>query len=152
MSSGAVLPAAAHAPSRAAHATTPPWPRTRQQYSNERMHALGPRLAPHTVVHLRVQIEEMAAGKKLVVMINPQWTGGQIVSDFGIFGRKKKEAFVNSFTTTYSLQTKRMCGEDIRCAPPDATKCSTHPLEDTPQQAFNRACAVAGHGPVRAGR
>jgi hypothetical protein len=61
-----------------------------------------------------LQIQELAVGKKLVIMINPQWTGGQVVSDFGFFGRKKKEEFVNTFKTTYSLQTKRMCGEDVR--------------------------------------
>jgi hypothetical protein len=63
-----------------------------------------------------MQIEDMAKGKKLVIMINPQWAAGQIISDFGIFGRKRKEDFVDSFTTTYSFQSKRMCGEDIRCA------------------------------------
>lgn len=61
-----------------------------------------------------MQIQRLAEGKKLVLMINPQWTGGQVVSDFGFFGRQKKEDFVKTFDTTYSLQTKRMCGEDIR--------------------------------------
>ena len=61
------------------------------------------------------QVEQMADGKKLVVMINPQWHGGQVISDFGLFGRKKKEDFVNSFETSYSLQTKRIAGEDARC-------------------------------------
>ena len=62
-----------------------------------------------------LQIQKLAEGKKLVLMINPQWADGQIVSDFGLFGRKKKEDFVNAFDISYSFQTKRMCGEDVRC-------------------------------------
>lgn len=62
-----------------------------------------------------LQIRSMAEGKKLVLLINPQWSEGQVVSDFGIFKRKQREDFVNTFVTTYSFQTKRMVGEDVRC-------------------------------------
>ena len=61
-----------------------------------------------------LQIQKLAEGKQLVLMINPQWAAGQVVSDFGLFGRKKKEEFVASFEVSYSFQTKRMCGEDVR--------------------------------------
>ena len=98
----------------------------------------------------------MSKDKKLVIMINPQWTGGQIVSDFGIFGRKKKEDFVNSFTTTYSLQTKRMCGEDIRYALWAAVRCgfATHATTCNAQTRCNSSQHVQSMTvvPARAGR
>jgi hypothetical protein len=51
-----------------------------------------------------------------VLLINPQWQGGQVVNDFGLFGRKKKEEFVNSFDTSYGIRSLRISGETLWCA------------------------------------
>lgn len=60
------------------------------------------------------KIQQLAEGKQLVLLINPQWQSGQVISDFGLFGRKKKEEFVQSCTKTYTLKAMRITGEDIR--------------------------------------
>lgn len=61
------------------------------------------------------KVAEMAQGKKLVLLINPQWRSGQVISDFG-FGKQKKlaEQFLSDFVLSYGLQQRRMLGEDIR--------------------------------------
>lgn len=41
----------------------------------------------------------------------------QVVSDFGFFGRKKAEEFLESFEDTYYLRQLRISGDSIRCAP-----------------------------------
>lgn len=64
-------------------------------------------------VHL--QIETMAAGKDTTLLINPQWRGGQVISDFGLFFRKQKEEFVASFTPVYSVTPKRVSEMNIWC-------------------------------------
>lgn len=60
-----------------------------------------------------VQIEAMASGKELVILINPQWRSGQVISDFGLFFRKQKEAFVATFTPVYSVTPKRVSERNI---------------------------------------
>lgn len=52
---------------------------------------------------------------ELFLLINPQWQGGQVISDFG-FGRRKQqiEEFVNEFEFTYSLKQYRIQGRDIK--------------------------------------
>eukprot|EP00963_Diacronema_lutheri_P010348 scaffold1019_cov338-Pavlova_lutheri.AAC.25 len=61
------------------------------------------------------KVAEMARGKRLVLLINPQWRSGQVISDFGL-GKKKKlaEQFLSDFVLSYGLQQRRMLGEDIR--------------------------------------
>eukprot|EP00475_Leptophrys_vorax_P030836 TRINITY_DN46507_c0_g1_i1.p1 TRINITY_DN46507_c0_g1~~TRINITY_DN46507_c0_g1_i1.p1 ORF type:complete len:359 (+),score=6.22 TRINITY_DN46507_c0_g1_i1:142-1077(+) len=66
-------------------------------------------------------VQELA-GKdpnRTVIMVNPQWQPGQVVSDFG-FGRRRKEAeeFLGSFLTAYSLRRTR-----IRSAEVTVVKC-----------------------------
>lgn len=41
----------------------------------------------------------------------------QVVSDFGFFGRKKAEQFLESFEDTYYLRQMRISGDSVRCAP-----------------------------------
>eukprot|EP00250_Pteridium_aquilinum_P034650 c7880_g1_i1 orf=136-1098(-) len=50
-----------------------------------------------------------------LLLVNPQWQGGQVISDFG-FGaqRKSREEFVASFNTVYYLKQLRILGEDVR--------------------------------------
>ena len=59
------------------------------------------------------EIEKRAEKKELVLLINPQWRTGQVVSDFGIFGRRRKEEFVATFETAYSVTPKRAAGRTI---------------------------------------
>eukprot|EP00892_Ulva_mutabilis_P009903 jgi/Ulvmu1/7285/UM035_0073.1 len=59
------------------------------------------------------EIEKMASGKDTVVLINPQWRGGQVISDFGLFFRKQKEEFVATFTPVYSVTPKRVSERNI---------------------------------------
>ena len=40
----------------------------------------------------------------------------QVVSDFGFFGRKKAEQFLESFEDTYYLRQMRISGDSVRCA------------------------------------
>lgn len=42
---------------------------------------------------------------------------GQVVSDFGFFGRKKAEEFLESFEDTYYLRQLRISGDSVRCVP-----------------------------------
>mmetsp|Transcript_21078 Transcript_21078/g.66789 ORF Transcript_21078/g.66789 Transcript_21078/m.66789 type:complete len:252 (-) Transcript_21078:83-838(-) len=52
---------------------------------------------------------------KLVMIVNPQWQGGQVVSDFGVGPwRKKNEEFVDGFEKVYVCKKFRACGEDVR--------------------------------------
>ena len=47
-------------------------------------------------------------------MVNPQWTAGQFVSDFGFgAGSKELQSFVAAFQDTYFLKQQRVQGEDI---------------------------------------
>lgn len=52
---------------------------------------------------------------KLFLLINPQWTDGQVISDFG-FGRRKEEieSFLREFQDTYFLKSYRIQGRDVR--------------------------------------
>lgn len=58
-------------------------------------------------------IEKRAENKELVLLINPQWRTGQVISDFGLFGRRRKEEFVATFKTVYSVTSKRAAGRTI---------------------------------------
>lgn len=50
-----------------------------------------------------------------LLLLNPQWQAGQVISDFG-FGdqRKQREKFVQSFSNVYFLKQTRILGEDVR--------------------------------------
>lgn len=68
-------------------------------------------------------VQLLANGKegRTLVLVNPQWQGGQVVSDFG-FGRKRKEAeeFLGSFLTVYSLKRTRIRSTEVtivKCFP-----------------------------------
>ncbi|KAI5072320.1 hypothetical protein GOP47_0012426 [Adiantum capillus-veneris] len=52
---------------------------------------------------------------RLLLLVNPQWQGGQVISDFG-FGaqRKVREEFIATFSTVYYLKQLRILGEDVR--------------------------------------
>lgn len=53
--------------------------------------------------------------KRAVLMINPQWQGGQVISDFGIGPwRKANEEFVDSFQDVYFFKQIRITGDDCR--------------------------------------
>lgn len=69
------------------------------------------------------KVESLCKGKPLSLLINTQWRGGQVVSDFGIGGqRQRKEEFVSSFEMTYCLRQYRLQGSDVRllrCYPRD---------------------------------
>ena len=58
-----------------------------------------------------------------LLLLNPQWQPGQVVSDFGIgAGRRAAEEFVASFASVYDVKTMRMRGEEVRilrCYPGD---------------------------------
>ena len=49
-------------------------------------------------------------GNGLVLMVNPQWQTGQLISDLG-FGpwRRRNEEFIDSFQNVYSLKRLRYC-------------------------------------------
>ncbi|KAK9810156.1 hypothetical protein WJX72_005755 [[Myrmecia] bisecta] len=68
-------------------------------------------LTPETIPKMRA----LAEGKSLVLMINPQWQPGQLISDFG-FGRRKRNAeeFVSAFQDTYFLKQFRIFGDNVR--------------------------------------
>lgn len=55
-------------------------------------------------------------GGGLTMIINPQWNDGpgQLVPDFGFFGRAKKSAAAASFQLVYSLSQMRVSGDDTR--------------------------------------
>ena len=52
----------------------------------------------------------------LTILVNPQWNDGpgQLVPDFGFFGRAKKSAAAASFGLAYSLSQMRVSGDDTR--------------------------------------
>lgn len=50
----------------------------------------------------------------LMLLVNPQWQSGQVVSDFGIFGRKAAEEFVAGFEDVYCLKVYTISGDSIR--------------------------------------
>eukprot|EP01025_Chloroclados_australasicus_P004398 TRINITY_DN11077_c0_g1_i7.p1 TRINITY_DN11077_c0_g1~~TRINITY_DN11077_c0_g1_i7.p1 ORF type:complete len:285 (+),score=34.14 TRINITY_DN11077_c0_g1_i7:95-949(+) len=60
-------------------------------------------------------IKQMAENKKLMLFVNPQWQGGQVVSDFG-FGpwKKRNEEFVNQFEPTFVYKQIRIAGDNVR--------------------------------------
>lgn len=76
------------------------------------------------------KVEALAQGKRLALIVNPQWTGGQVISDFGVvgFGRRRREAIAASFAPTYRLATKRISGEDIRCVHTCDAKAAIDPV------------------------
>ncbi|CAI5518194.1 unnamed protein product, partial [Closterium sp. Naga37s-1] len=61
--------------------------------------------------------------ERTLLLMNPQWQPGQVVSDFG-FGSKRKQAeeFLGTFLTAYSLKRNRIRSYDvtlIKCFPGD---------------------------------
>lgn len=62
------------------------------------------------------RIDDALSGKRLLLVLNPQWQPqGQIVSDFG-FGKSRRQAerFVESLESVYSLRRVRVLGDEIR--------------------------------------
>lgn len=62
------------------------------------------------------RIDDALSGRRLNLIINPQWQlNGQIISDFG-FGnsRRQAEKFINSLEYVYYLQRFRVMGDEIR--------------------------------------
>jgi len=61
-------------------------------------------------------VKELAEGnRRLVLMVNPQWKGGQVVSDFGIGPwRRASEEFVATFEEVYHLSQSRISGDECR--------------------------------------
>ncbi|KAK9825457.1 hypothetical protein WJX81_003422 [Elliptochloris bilobata] len=63
------------------------------------------------------QVREIAEARSqgLVLLVNAQWQGGQAISDFGVGPwRRRTEAFLGSFTETYSLRQFRIFGDNVR--------------------------------------
>ncbi|KAL4451370.1 hypothetical protein ABPG77_009442 [Micractinium sp. CCAP 211/92] len=62
------------------------------------------------------RIDDALSGKRLTLVINPQWqTQGQVISDFGIGrARKAAERFVAGFEEIYYLRRVRVFGDDVR--------------------------------------
>ncbi len=60
--------------------------------------------------------EARDADAGLTLLINPQWNDGpgQLVPDFGFWGRAKKSAAAASFELAYSLSQMRVAGDDTR--------------------------------------
>jgi len=62
------------------------------------------------------RIDDALSGRRLNLIINPQWQlNGQIISDFG-FGnsRRQAEKFISSLEYVYYLQRLRVMGDEIR--------------------------------------
>ena len=58
---------------------------------------------------------ERIGSEGLTLLVNPQWTSGNLVSDFGIGPwRRRNEDFVASFEQTYVLKQMRISGDNIR--------------------------------------
>ena len=68
---------------------------------------------------MRAQVREISkrvGSEGLTLLVNPQWTSGNLVSDFGIGPwRRRNEEFVASFEQTYVLKQMRISGDNIRC-------------------------------------
>ncbi|CAI5476954.1 unnamed protein product [Closterium sp. Yama58-4] len=69
-----------------------------------------------------MELANSEPGRALLLM-NPQWQPGQVVSDFG-FGSKRKQAeeFLGTFLTAYSLKRNRIRSYDVtivKCFPGD---------------------------------
>ncbi|CAI7897720.1 unnamed protein product, partial [Closterium sp. NIES-54] len=69
-----------------------------------------------------MELASSEPGRTLLLM-NPQWQPGQVVSDFG-FGSKRKHAeeFLDTFLTAYSLKRNRIRSYDVtivKCFPGD---------------------------------
>lgn len=61
------------------------------------------------------EISERVGREGLTVLVNPQWTKGNLVSDFGIGPwRRRNEEFVASFQQTYVLKQMRISGDNVR--------------------------------------
>lgn len=61
-------------------------------------------------------IENLAnINERPLLLLNPQWQAGQVISDFGLGERRKqRENFVQSFSNVYFLKQIRILGEDVR--------------------------------------
>jgi hypothetical protein len=85
-------------------------------------------------------VQELAEARKndgLVLLINPQWQGGQAVSDFG-FGpwKRRKEEFVATFQDVFFLKQFRIFGDNVRYVVPPRLALSgrsTQIFEASPQ-------------------
>lgn len=64
-----------------------------------------------------LEVKELSEDRAVTLLINQQWRGGQVISDFG-FGNKKRQAdeFLDDFQWTYSLKQYRIQGYDLRCS------------------------------------
>lgn len=62
------------------------------------------------------RIDDALSGKRLTLLLNPQWQpAGQVVSDFG-FGRSRRaaERYIDSLEETYYLKRVRVLGDELR--------------------------------------
>ena len=62
------------------------------------------------------RIDDALSGRRLSLIINPQWQlNGQVVSDFG-FGNQRiqSEKFINSLEYVYCLERIRIMGDEVR--------------------------------------
>jgi hypothetical protein len=50
----------------------------------------------------------------LLIFVNPQWQEGQVISDFGFFGRKAAEEFLAGFEDVYFVRVYTIAGDSIR--------------------------------------
>lgn len=67
------------------------------------------------LMQVREISERVAKEGGLTVLVNPQFTSGNLVSDFGIGPwRRRSEEFVASFEQTYMLKQMRISGDNIR--------------------------------------
>jgi hypothetical protein len=85
-------------------------------------------------MHAQVRgISERVGSDGLTLLVNPQWTSGNVVSDFGIGPwRRRNEDFVASFEQTYVLKQMRISGDNIRCVL--AGSCILATLHSLPSQ------------------
>jgi len=52
---------------------------------------------------------------RLLLMVNPQWQGGQLLSDLGVGPWKRRnEEFIATFEDTYVLKRLRISGDNVR--------------------------------------
>ena len=68
-------------------------------------------------------LDRDVGGDRLVLMINPQWQPGQVVSEFGFGDRRKlREEFVDSFETVFFQKEFSIFNDRVvllRCYPGD---------------------------------
>lgn len=82
------------------------------------------------------RIDDALSGKRLTLVVNPQWqTQGQVISDFGIGrARKAAERFVAGFEEVYYLRRVRVFGDDVRIMRSYPGQWQVHFVPASPQE------------------